>query len=151
MKKMILMALALLLAAACSPGEDEKRMTPSPRPLKLTSSIEQARAASLPGASLADESEEIEESRDDGGKAGDAKAERVAPSGSVNLNDLTPESESELTETTPIVQPAPGAPNLQTMVEQKALQDLANRLDVPVEEVELLSEDEVEWPDGSLG
>ena len=151
MKNLILFVAVLLLLVACSPAENDNRVGPSPRPLNQASSIEQARAASLPGASMDDESEKIEESGDEGSEDDGLGVERVGPSGSVNLSDLTPENETDLTETVAVVQPAPGVPNSQAIVDQKALQDLANRLDVPLEEVKLLSGEEVEWPDGSLG
>ena len=151
MQKFIILAMVLLLLAACSPSEEEDRVEPSPPALNPASSIEEARAASLPGASLDDDSEEIEESSEEAAEEDDVKAEKVAPSGSVNLNDLTPESESVLIESGAVVQPMPGAPNSKANVEEKALQDLADRLDVPLDDVELLSAEEVDWPDGSLG
>ncbi len=76
---------------------------------------------------------------------------KIAPSGSVNLNDLTPVNETASTEEDAVVQPAPGVPNSKAKVEQIAIQDLATYLGVRAKDVEVKSGEEVEWSDGSLG
>jgi hypothetical protein len=77
--------------------------------------------------------------------------EKIGPSGSVNLKDLTPVNETTLTEKDAVIQPAPGVPDSQSKVEQAAIQDLASHLGVRVEDVQVKSGEELEWSDGSLG
>jgi hypothetical protein len=49
-----------------------------------------------------------------------------------------------------IMKPTPQAPFSNNLVQQ-AQQDLAKRLDIPVEAIEFLTFEDVVWPDGSLG
>jgi hypothetical protein len=48
------------------------------------------------------------------------------------------------------MKPTPQNPYIANLV-QKARQDLAARLNIPVDQIELLSFEDVVWPDGSLG
>jgi hypothetical protein len=64
----------------------------------------------------------------------------------VDLGSITPETIGG----TPIVQPAPGNPGLKEPVVQ-AMTDLSQRLNVGMDDIELVSLLEVTWPDGSLG
>jgi hypothetical protein len=124
---------------------------PTQAPLDQASSIEKASAASRPVSNPPEKSGDsgvISEERE-AESAGDV--EKIKPSGSVNLNDLTPVEETSLTEKDAVVQPAPGVPDSQVKVEQIAIQDLASRLGVRVENVKVKSGEEVEWSDGSLG
>jgi hypothetical protein len=74
----------------------------------------------------------------------------VAPSGSVDLSQLTPEpvgeGEGEL-----IIQPAPGVPDPEAKMVQLASQDLAERLEIDISEVSLIEVIALDWADSSLG
>ncbi len=70
----------------------------------------------------------------------------VAPSETfIEKNKATPTRTVKET-----MNPSPGKPHETNLVGQ-ARQDLAARLNVPVEKIEFLSFEEVIWPDGSLG
>ena len=151
MKSIFVLTLVLIALAGCKPTGEEKSVEPTQVLLEQARGIEQASAASLPLSKPPEKSEDsgvIREEREDE-SAGDV--EKIAPSGSVNLYDLTPVSETVLTEEDAVVQPAPGVPDSKAKVEQIAVQDLATYLGVRVENIEVKSGEEVEWSDGSLG
>ena len=64
----------------------------------------------------------------------------------VNLGDVTPVP----LDNPPVVQPAPGNPGIKDPVVQ-AMIDLSQRIDVPMDDIVLVSLLEVTWRDGSLG
>jgi hypothetical protein len=74
----------------------------------------------------------------------------VAPSGSVDLGQLTPEAASE-EDGELIVQPAPGVPNPEVQMIQIASQHLADRLGIDIGEVTFVEAAAQDWPDSSLG
>jgi hypothetical protein len=150
-KSIIVLMLVLIALAGCKAADEEASVEPTQALLDQASGIEKASAASLPVSNPPEKSEDsgvIQEEREDE-SAGDV--EIIAPSGSVNLNDLTPVNETVLPEEDAVVQPAPGVPNSKAKVEQIAIQDLAAYLGVRAEDVEANSGEEVEWSDGSLG
>jgi hypothetical protein len=150
-KSIIVLMLVLIALAGCKATDEEKSVEPTQAVLEQASGIEKASAASLPLSKppeISEDSGVIPEEREDE-SAGDV--EKIAPSGSVNLNDLTPVSETVMNQEDAVVQPEPGAPNSKAKIEQTAIQDLAAYLGVRAEDVEVLSEEEVEWPDGGLG
>lgn len=65
----------------------------------------------------------------------------------VNLGDVTPQPIDD----TPVVQPAPGNPGLKDEPVSLAMADLSSRLNVSIDEIELVSLKEVTWRDGSVG
>jgi hypothetical protein len=73
----------------------------------------------------------------------------VAPAGSVDLSQLTPEPPAEGGEL--IVQPMPGVPDALSDLVNRASQDLAQLLGIDVSEVTLVRSVAVDWRDGSLG
>ena len=149
MKSIFVLTLVLLAIAGCAPSDDEKSAEPTQAPLDQASNIEKASAASLPVSIPPEKSEASGVIREEDESAGEV--EKIAPSGSVNLNDLTPVNETALTKEDAVVQPAPGAPDSQAKVEKRAIQDLAGRVGVRAEDIEVKSGEEVEWSDGSLG
>jgi hypothetical protein len=62
--------------------------------------------------------------------------------------EISPIEEGELIESTPL--PTPGDPRLQSLVEH-AKDDLAQRLNIAKDEIDLISLEAVTWRDGSLG
>jgi hypothetical protein len=75
----------------------------------------------------------------------------VAPSGNVDLSELTSPSSGNLDAGELVIQPAPGNPETQPKMEELAREDLANRLEIAIDEIVTVSIELVEWPDGSLG
>jgi hypothetical protein len=79
----------------------------------------------------------------------DVVVSTVAPAGSVDLSQLTPEPPAEGGDL--IVQPMPGVPDPLVAIVNQASQDLAQRLGRDVSEVTLVRTVAVDWRDGSLG
>ena len=75
----------------------------------------------------------------------------VAPSGSVDLSELESLPSRSLDTGKLVVQPAPGNPDTQLKMEELAREDLANRLEIALDEIVTVSIEFVEWSDGSLG
>lgn len=73
----------------------------------------------------------------------------VAPAGSVDLNQLTPEPPVEGGEL--IVQPMPGVPDPLAVLANQASQELARQLGIDVSEVTFVRSVAVDWNDSSLG
>ncbi len=76
----------------------------------------------------------------------------VAPSGEVDLADLTPIAP----DTTPQLMPAPGRPGMtpsprQALMLEAVVRDLNVQTDVPVDEIRLVSAEPTVWPNGGLG
>lgn len=78
----------------------------------------------------------------------DALPTRVPRSAQVDLGAWTPDPEQG---TDPVVQPAPGAANPAVRLVQMARQSLAAQTGRDIAEMELVSVEEVDWPDSSLG
>lgn len=74
----------------------------------------------------------------------------VAPSGSVDLNDLTENPPTD-EEGGQIEQPAPGIPDPEVKMVQLASEALAERLGIDISEVTLVESVAQDWPDGGLG
>lgn len=74
----------------------------------------------------------------------------IAPAGEVDLGDISQdqsaEEEGELVEL-----PAPGVPSTSTLLIETAKNDLAERLDLSVDEVSLVTVEPEVWNDSSLG
>lgn len=146
MKKMITFAVLVLFITGCTAGQ----------------AAEQPQDAGDSGESAVQPIEEtVEETVDNtnseetttGPAAGqsdqtDPVVTSVAPSGSVDLGQLTPEpaAEGEL-----IIQPAPGVPDPKAKMVQFASQELADRLGIDISEVTLVDIVTEEWSDSSLG
>jgi hypothetical protein len=150
MKKTIAFILLMLVIAGCTAGgtadpadtaPDESAVQPVDESVEETmdnSNLDQETAGqtSGPAGSQSEQSDPIVTS--------------VAPSGSVDLSQLTPESvgegEGEL-----IIQPAPGVPDPKARMVQFASQALAEQLDIDISEVTLVEVEVVDWNDSSLG
>jgi hypothetical protein len=81
-------------------------------------------------------------------RASDAFDDAVTPV-VVDLSKVTPESSG--VDDTPQEMPQPGIPNPSALASKRAAVNLADRLGIDVAEVEVVSIEQVEWPDSSLG
>jgi hypothetical protein len=126
---MLLLLLLLACAPASEPEAEEGAPTGSGPALSTMS------PANTPGASIEVES------------AG-SQVTLVAPSGTVNLSELTPVviEGGDL-----IVQPEPGVPNPIMALAHLASQDLARRINEDVADVHYVGPIAVEWPNSALG
>ncbi len=66
----------------------------------------------------------------------------------VDLSQVTP---PPVGEAYPVEAPRPGVPDMETAVAHQVSQDLAQRLGVDVSQVSIVTVEEIEWPDSSLG
>lgn len=66
----------------------------------------------------------------------------------VDLSQMTPQPGEEAY---PVEAPQPGVPDRGTAVSHQVSQDLAQRLGVDISQVSIVTVEEIEWPDGSLG
>jgi hypothetical protein len=82
-------------------------------------------------------------------EADDVVVSTVAPAGSVDLNQLTPEPPAEGGDL--IVQPMPGVPDPLAALVNQASQELARQLGIDVSEVTFVRSVAVDWNDSSLG
>ena len=150
----------LLLAAACSGGEVEPSADDSEADNSDSNAlvevdvtedaiiddvpeVDSSGPASLPVA------EETESEGEDGAQpdASSGEGEAVSPV-TVNLGDITPDAEGSGEN---VVQPAPGVPDLGVKMANTAMQQLAERLDIDISEIDVTLIEEREWSDGSLG
>ena len=147
MKKTIAFILLMLIIAGCTAGgtvdsdADESAVQPVEESVEETvdnSNLDQETAGQTSGPA----GSQIEQS--------DPVVTSVAPSGSVDLSQLTPEpvveGEGEL-----IIQPAPGVPDPKAKMVQFASQELAERLGIDISEVTLVEAVALDWNDSSLG
>lgn len=74
----------------------------------------------------------------------------VPPSGSVDVGELTPETESE-EEGELVEMPAPGVPTPQVRMVSLTSQDLSQRLGIDLDEIQAVEVLSMEWRDSSLG
>lgn len=74
----------------------------------------------------------------------------VAPSGGVDLSELTPAAGADQNQDL-IVQPAPGIPDPELKMVQLAAENLANRLGIDIGEITLVEATFMDWPDSGLG
>ena len=101
--------------------------------------------ASLPVAESED-GEEIMPEPDNSDSQDDQNAP-VEPV-TVNLSEITPEADGNNEN---VVQPAPGVPDNGVRMANIAMEELAGRLTIDISEIDVVSIEEVEWNDGSLG
>jgi hypothetical protein len=74
----------------------------------------------------------------------------VAPSGSVDLQDLDPDPATD-EEGSLIIQPAPGIPNPELNMVQLAGEHLADRLGIDIGDITVVEVSSQNWPDSGLG
>jgi hypothetical protein len=136
LKKIITLTMLAMLIIGCTPGENSQ-------------------SADLPPAENTSESavNPVEEAVDNDNGLGvvvNPDTTLVAPSGSVDLDDLpTPVDTDEAANV--IVQPAPGIPDPEVKMVQLAAEDLAERLSIDIGEVTLVEAISKDWPDSGLG
>lgn len=86
---------------------------------------------------------------------GEPSSEEAIGPVEVDLSDVTPEAQAEDGADDEggdaVEMPAPGRPNPQTAMVTLAKQDLAERLEIDVADVEVVEAEEMQWPDTSLG
>lgn len=129
MKKIIALAILLLIIGGCTPDESQTADLP---PAENTSES----AVNPVEEPVADETQSPGETS-------------VAPSDSVNLGEITPEPAQEDGDL--IVQPAPGIPDPEVKMVQLASEQLAERLGVDIGEITLVEAVSRDWPDSGLG
>jgi hypothetical protein len=91
---------------------------------------------------------EIEATREGGSLVQEKTPSPVMPERTVDLGKITPQS--TITEEMKEL-PEPGIPNPGIHLVNKAKQDLAERLDLDVSDINLHQQTEVDWNDNSLG
>ena len=136
----IVLSMVLFLLIGCTAVTD---VTPTLDSLSTEGAVETAVPAAPEEIPMSEEDTPTNEPEptptDDDGK-------QVSEPVTVNLGDVT----AVPIETTPVVQPAPGNPGQKDHV-AAAIEDLSQRLGIPLEDIELVSLLEVTWRDGSLG
>lgn len=167
MKKevLLIMAIIMLLVAACSPGvagdeptvvQPDGAVSPEsdsdvPALDTAVPSVTPSPAEALQPERPADPAEEDMDTEDMLGEPAsptDGESQVVTPV-EVNVSELTPEP---TVIGTPVEMPAPGRPGAQQeRMVQEATLDLAKRLDIDPAGITVLSVEFVDWPDGSLG
>ena len=78
-------------------------------------------------------------------------ADIVAPSGSVDLGDLPPTPSDQTEPGNLVIIPAPGSPDPTSKLVEQAKSDLSERMDFEADEIEVVSVENVNWSNGSLG
>ncbi|HSM58271.1 MAG TPA: hypothetical protein VK879_19110 [Candidatus Sulfomarinibacteraceae bacterium] len=166
----LLFVLVVALLAACAPAAEEPsaqesqateaQPTGAPNEIEkeapeLDEEEQQRAATKSPALATTPSPEEMapmlgEESAPD---ATAITAEPVAPV-TVDLSEMTPPAggsaaggEGE----DPVEQPQPGSPNLSQTMSHRATMALADRLDVDVSKITIVSVEAVQWRDSSLG
>ncbi|GJM40801.1 MAG: hypothetical protein DHS20C20_10830 [Ardenticatenaceae bacterium] len=143
--KEILLSALLLLLIGCTAVTVE---TPTDEPAETAVPSETAVPQEQPVNNENSETEPVEQADPTPEMEPTATEEgkQVSEPVTVNLGDVTPVPMNE----TPVVQPAPGNPGIKEPVAQ-AMADLSQRLSVSVDDIEMVSLQEVTWRDGSLG
>ena len=137
-------AVLLVILAACSAPQDP---APSQEPEQQVEEMDMEAESGQP-EELQEESQE-DVTGESSATAGpeESGVTKVAPSGTVNLQELTPIPGSGEN----VVQPAPGIPDPAARIVPLALADLAALLDKKVEDISVVSATAVIWSDSSLG
>jgi len=143
---LFLMGLVLFTSVGCANIEnlptDDYARTQEP-----TVELVQSREPTMETDKPTEQPEEIKPVQDE---AGESEVTLVPPSGSVDLGELTPETDNGEDEDM-VEAPAPGVPDQQVRLVSLTSQDLSLRLGLDVAEIQLEELREVDWNDGSLG
>ena len=151
MKYLLIVAIIIVMVSGCAPEAADDGSEPTAVSLSRSSEMEEKDVQ--PGESIsegdlvADSGPEAAEPLASQGQEG----ELVAPSGSVDLSELESSPSENSDSGKLVVQPAPGNPETQPKMEVLAKEDLANRLEIAMDEIVTVSIELVEWSDGSLG
>lgn len=157
---LLLTSIFILLLAACTaggeePAASEAQNTPTPesglatvRPTAAGNSVDTAQEGEM---KMDDEPTPVNAEEDESTPSSE---EGIAPV-EVDLSEMTPEAELEEGEddesSEAVEMPEPGRPNPQTAMVTLAKQDLAERLDIEVDEIKVAEVEEMQWSDSSLG
>lgn len=144
-----------LILLACTPAAGEEPAVPpssetetvSPDAASPTKAATKERLMTADPDNQADEEERVlstEAAEEEGGDPGTVVATPVV----VDLGEITPAPEEE---SQPREMPQPGVPDPAQAMSNKAATDLAGRLNVDVDEVNVASVEATEWRDSSLG
>lgn len=157
-RPLVLMSVLILLLAACTAGGEEPAASEAENTATPESGL--ATVPPTPDGNSVESMEEGEMKMDDeptpmseeNGGSDSSSEEAIAPV-EVDLSDVTPEAQAEDGEGSgeAVEMPEPGRPNPQTAMVTLARQDLAERLDVGVDEIEVVEVEEMQWRDSSLG
>ena len=164
---LLLLAFCALVVAGCAPagsepGADQMDATPedeaeagegpglvtvAPTALMVQPSATPA-ADSPAGENAVERIEEGDVDEEERVEAELVESDVVTPV-VVDLRDITPEPLGDREE--PREMPQPGIPNPSVAATNKAIVDLADHLGIDVGDVQVISAEQVEWPDSSLG
>ena len=151
MKYLLTIALIIVLIAGCSPEAVDDSSEPTAVSLAQSTELEEIDRQA--GESIEDR-DLVADLKLKAAEPPDSERQEedlVAPSGSVDLSELESSPSESLDTGKLVVQPAPGNPDTQLKMEELGREDLANRLDIVLDEITTVSIEFVEWSDGSLG
>ena len=147
-----LIALLILLSVACTAGGEE-----AAAPADEETATPESGLATVPpteDGSRAPEEEvrmQDEEAPTSTGEDQSTSEEAITPV-EVDLSDVTPQASTDDGEEGETVEmPEPGRPNPQRAMVNKATQDLAERLEIEADDIEVVEAEEMQWRDSSLG
>jgi PBP1b-binding outer membrane lipoprotein LpoB len=142
MKKLMLITILALLIVGCTPDESAESLPP------VQNTAESAvNPVEEPGE---EQSLDPNAPIDGTGVLTNTDVTLVAPSGSVDLDELDPDAATD-EEAGEIEQPAPGIPDPEVKMVQLTAEALAERLDIDISEVTLVESLAQDWPDAGLG
>lgn len=143
-------AILILFLAACTAGGEEPAVTDAANTATPESGL-----ATVPPTEEGDGAQEEEATmvneRATTSAADEDNSDVIEPV-EVDLSEITPEAPAAEDESGEAVEmPEPGRPNPQRAMVSLAKQDLADRLAMSAEEVDVVEVEEMEWRDSSLG
>lgn len=142
MKKLMMITILILFVVGCTPDETAESLPPAQNT---------AEPADNPVEETGEEQSLDPNAPIDGaGVITNTDVTLVAPSGSVDLDELDPDAETD-EEAGEIEQPAPGIPDPEVKMIQLAGEALAERLGIDIGDVTLVESLAQEWPDAGLG
>lgn len=147
-----LIAILILILAACSAGGEE----PAASEAGQTTTPESGLATIVPTAdgNRIEEAEmtmENEEASTDADENTSSEEDVIAPV-EVDLSEVTPEAlDADDQSGEAVEMPEPGRPKPQIAMVSQAKQDLAERLGIDEDDVEVVEVEEMQWSDSSLG
>lgn len=138
------LTLILLVLASCAPISDTEPTAEPVDPTRSSAGLNTVEPSQDPpdGGTADHEVTSVPDG------AGEAEGEIATPV-IIDLGEVTA-GEAGASETLQEM-PQPGIPDPSAAISQKAAADLAERLDIDVSQVALVSVEEAEWPDSSLG
>jgi len=155
-----IMLLSLLIAAtlaSCAPAAGEEPAAAAPESIDEVdgassglATVPSTEADKTPDDALElDAAVEIDEDNDVDDEGTQSEPSAAVTPAVVDLSKITPQPPTE--GETPREMPAPGIPNPSIAASNRASVELADTLGIDVDDVEIISVQQVEWPDSSLG